>query len=446
MGNLNLDTIAGAQEDQGQTSNDADDQLDQALTEKLAIDLSGGDYSILLGQFTRAIAFVCSGNTVARTLNVPGSKRLFVVRNNGTSIITVQCGTATASLAPSDGGVYYTDGTTNGLLVIVGSTSVVSSVAANSILGNNTGSIAAPIALTISQAKTLLAIAAADLTNGVTGTGAVVLAASPTLTSPVVGTQSPGDASTKAASTGYADAAVAAAIAGVSGGLVFKGTWNATTNTPTITGGSGTLGWFYKVATAGTTSIDGVAVWNINDILLYDGAAWLKVDGIQSEVTSVAGRTGAVVIADSDVTFATETANKVFASAASGGAATPAWRALVIADLPAGIPSKPRVQSVTFASSVTLDCSLYDVFEITLTGAITIALSNGTDGQSVRLVAKQDATGSRVITWDSAITFGSDITSAQGTASTAANKTDYFGFHYNGGLTKYNMVAAARGY
>lgn len=43
-----------------------------------------------------------------------------------------------------------------------------------------------------------------------TGTGSAVFATAPTLTNPVVGTQSPGDNSTKAASTAYVDAAVAA--------------------------------------------------------------------------------------------------------------------------------------------------------------------------------------------------------------------------------------------
>jgi hypothetical protein len=42
-----------------------------------------------------------------------------------------------------------------------------------------------------------------------TGTGSVVRATGPTLSSPIVGTQSPSDNSTKAASTAYVDAAVA---------------------------------------------------------------------------------------------------------------------------------------------------------------------------------------------------------------------------------------------
>ncbi len=48
-----------------------------------------------------------------------------------------------------------------------------------------------------------------------TGTGSLVFANAPTLVSPVVGTQSPSDNSTKAASTAYVDAAVVAGVAGV---------------------------------------------------------------------------------------------------------------------------------------------------------------------------------------------------------------------------------------
>ncbi len=68
------------------------------------------------------------------------------------------------------------------------------------------------------------------------------------------------------------------------GGLAYQGTWNATTNTPHIANGVGVLGQYYQVATAGTTSIDGIAVWYAKDILLFNGAVWQKIDGITNEV------------------------------------------------------------------------------------------------------------------------------------------------------------------
>lgn len=93
-------------------------------------------------------------------------------------------------------------------------------------------------------------------------------------------------------------------INGIVGGLVFKGVWDASANSPTITSGVGTLGWFYKVGTAGTTTIDGVSLWSLHDLILFDGTAWDKIDGAASEVTTFNTRTGAITLTSSDVTTA----------------------------------------------------------------------------------------------------------------------------------------------
>jgi hypothetical protein len=88
---------------------------------------------------------------------------------------------------------------------------------------------------------------------------------------------------------------------GALGGLNFQGTWNATANTPRITSGTGSRGWYYKVSIGGTTNIDGIAIWNVGDLLLYNGTTWDKIDGITAEVTSVAGRYGDVVLTFADI-------------------------------------------------------------------------------------------------------------------------------------------------
>lgn len=83
-------------------------------------------------------------------------------------------------------------------------------LATSTVTGLGTGVL--PFLQTPSSAN--LAIALTDET----GSGAAVFASAPTLTNPVVGTQSAGDNSTKAASTAYADAKVAEAITnGVTG-------------------------------------------------------------------------------------------------------------------------------------------------------------------------------------------------------------------------------------
>jgi hypothetical protein len=88
------------------------------------------------------------------------------------------------------------------------------------------------------------------------------------------------------------------------GAVVYQGVWNASTNSPALTSGSGTKGWYYKVSVAGSTTIDGNSQWNIGDMIIFNGTTWDKIDGISSEVISVFGRTGVVVLTASDVTTA----------------------------------------------------------------------------------------------------------------------------------------------
>ena len=88
--------------------------------------------------------------------------------------------------------------------------------------------------------------------------------------------------------------------ASVAGGLSYQGTWNASTNTPTLASGVGTNGYYYIVATAGSTNLDGITDWQIGDWLMFNGTVWQKID--QSNlVTSVNGQTGAVSLTTTNI-------------------------------------------------------------------------------------------------------------------------------------------------
>jgi|GEM_PF-3316745 len=79
----------------------------------------------------------------------------------------------------------------------------------------------------------------------------------------------------KALSSATAAAASAASITTFS----YQGTWNATTNTPTIpAAAAANEGHYYIVATAGTTSIDGETDWQVADWLVSNGTTWEKID------------------------------------------------------------------------------------------------------------------------------------------------------------------------
>jgi len=63
------------------------------------------------------------------------------------------------------------------------------------------------------------------------------------------------------------------------GALNYKGTWNATTNTPTLASGVGTKGDYYVVSVAGSTALDGISNWGVGDWAAYNGSAWQRVEG-----------------------------------------------------------------------------------------------------------------------------------------------------------------------
>jgi hypothetical protein len=71
-------------------------------------------------------------------------------------------------------------------------------------------------------------------------------------------------------------------IQDMSAGLKFKGTWNADTNTPSLTSSVGEDGNFYIVDVSGNTDLNGVTDWQVGDWAVFvdaDGASsWRKVD------------------------------------------------------------------------------------------------------------------------------------------------------------------------
>lgn len=155
-------------------------------------------------------------------------------------------------------------------------------LAANSIQGNNTGGAATPMALTVAQAKILLALAVTDVAGA-------------------EATANKGNANGYAGLDATGKVPTGQLPASVLGALNFQSTWNASTNSPALASGAGTKGWFYVCSVAGTTSLDGLAAWNVGDWAVFNGTTWNKVDGVASEVVSVAGRTGAIVLTTADI-------------------------------------------------------------------------------------------------------------------------------------------------
>ena len=69
--------------------------------------------------------------------------------------------------------------------------------------------------------------------------------------------------------------------------LALKGTWDASTNTPSlITPPTGSRGWYYIVSHAGSSLVGGVNTWNAGDWIISDGVIWGRIQNtVQLQLT-----------------------------------------------------------------------------------------------------------------------------------------------------------------
>jgi hypothetical protein len=90
-------------------------------------------------------------------------------------------------------------------------------------------------------------------------------------------------------------------INGVLGGAIYQGTWNASTNTPTLSDATGVKGHYYVISVAGTQDLgDGDIEFAVGDWAIHNGTKYDKVDNTDA-VVSVNGLIGAVVLDTGDV-------------------------------------------------------------------------------------------------------------------------------------------------
>lgn len=63
------------------------------------------------------------------------------------------------------------------------------------------------------------------------------------------------------------------------GSLNYKGTWNASTNTPTLVSSVGVKGDYYQVSVAGSTTINGISNWGVGDVIAFNDSTWQRIEG-----------------------------------------------------------------------------------------------------------------------------------------------------------------------
>jgi hypothetical protein len=120
------------------------------------------------------------------------------------------------------------------------------------------------------------------------------------------------------------------------GQLEYQGTWNASTNTPTLAAPSTVKGYYYVVSVAGTyLSIP----YAVGDWIVSNGTTWDKVDNTDA-VTTVFGRLGAIVPNANDYTWAQiDKTVSSFADITTRSASDINTGTLPVSQIPTGIPA-----------------------------------------------------------------------------------------------------------
>jgi hypothetical protein len=168
-------------------------------------------------------------------------------------------------------------------------------------------------------------------------------------------------------------------INGLTGSLIYKGSWNAATNTPTINSGVGVAGNFYIVTVPGSTTIDGTSSWAVGDWIIFSGAVWQKVPNTNT-VVSVNSQTGAVLLHTDDIAEDASPTNLWFTNARAQAAITGGASTIVTTNLTVSRALVSNASGKVVVSAVTSTELGY------LTGA-TSAIQTQLDGKEPTIAA-----------------------------------------------------------
>lgn len=116
--NLDAYRIAEGQNNKYLTANDMAESLDAGLTDLETLDFTSGAITLTETEYVEAMVFKCINVGSALALTLYASRKLSVVWNAGANTVTVTVGSTTVPLGAGLIGLFYTDGTANGLIPI----------------------------------------------------------------------------------------------------------------------------------------------------------------------------------------------------------------------------------------------------------------------------------------------------------------------------------------
>jgi hypothetical protein len=215
--------------------------------------------------------------------------------------------------------------------------------------------------------------------------------------------------------------------------MEYQGTWNASTNSPTLADGTGSTGDVYRVSVGAARNLgSGSITFDVGDYCIYNGTIWQKSDTTDA-VSSVAGRTGDITLAAADVSgVATITGTETLTNKTL---TTPTLTNPTVTNY---VESVVAIGTVTSASTLSLTSGTVQTATLTASTACTFTMPTATAGKSFVLLLKQAAT-----TGNGTATFTS-VKWSGGTAPTitaTAGKMDILSF-FADGTNWYGTVSA----
>jgi len=218
----------------------------------------------------------------------------------------------------------------------------------------------------------------------------------------------------------------------LTGAVVFKGTWNANTNTPTLADGSGTAGWEYAVSVGGTRNLgSGNITFVAGDYVIYNGTIWQQ---IPANTVAAAGTLTGTTLASNVVsssltsvgTLTNLTVTNAITGSVSGNAGTvtngvytngtysdPTWLTLTA--------GKVGLGNVTNESKATMFSGPTFTGTVTLGAVGSVSITGGTNGYVL------STNGSGVLSWVAQSSGGSSnaftTIAVAGQTSVAADST-----------------------
>jgi len=202
--------------------------------------------------------------------------------------------------------------------------------------------------------------------------------------------------------------------ASIQGGVSYQGSWNASTNTPTLVSSVGSKGYYYVVSVAGSTNLNGITDWLPGDWAIYNGTAWEKIDNTDT-VASVNGYVGAVVLNAADVGAPPTTRSISTGTGLTGGGDLSADRTIAI--------DNTAVSAGSYGSSSAVGTFTVNAQgQLTAASNTTIAIANtqvsGLGTMSTQNANSVDITGGSVNGTTIGATTASTVTGTTVTATT----------------------------